>query len=95
MDLIERMAYRWQRTTQQRLYEQQASMAVLKEQEELASRERMAPLMEAERIRQEALALARESRRKQDRQLYLLAVAGVLVIFIIVVVALLATSGGG
>lgn len=95
MDLIERMALRWQRTTQQRLQEQQVSMAALKEQEELASQERMAPLMEAERIRQEALALARESRRRQDRQLYLLAVAGIVVILIIVVVALLATSGRG
>jgi hypothetical protein len=93
LDIIEQMARRWQKTTQQRLYDQMGSMATLKEEEERASRDRMAALLEAERVRQEALTLARESQRVRERQMYALIVAVVVVFVIIVLVTLLLTVG--
>jgi hypothetical protein len=92
--LIERMAHRWQKTTQQRLYERQSAMLALKEREEKASQERMATLVEAERKRQEALAQARELQRQRDRQLYQFAGVAIIVFVAIVVLVLLLTSGG-
>lgn len=94
LDIIDQMARRWQKTTQQRLYDQMESMASLKDEEERASQDRMASLMEAERIRQEALALARASQRQRDRQMYNLVVAGIIGFVIIVVLVLVLTSGG-
>jgi len=94
LDLIEQMVHRWQQTTEQRLHDRQAAMASLKEREERASQERMAALMEAERIRQEALALTRESQRKRERQMYVLAGVAILVFLILVVLTLLLTFGG-
>jgi hypothetical protein len=94
MDLIERMARRWQQTTQQRLYEQRAGMIALKEQEEQASQERMAALMEAERIRQEAMALARASQRERDRQMYVVTGVAIAVLIFVVVLVLLLAPGG-
>ena len=89
LDLIEQMARRWQLTTQHRLQEWKGEIAQVKAGEEKASEERMAMLMEAERIRQEALALARATQRKRDQQLYgwlVIAVAAflVLVVFFLV-----------
>jgi hypothetical protein len=92
--LIERMSRRWKQSTQQWLYEQRESMAALKEVEERASQQRMAALMEAERIRQEAIALARESQHQRDRQLYTMLGVAVVIFVIIVVLALTLTSGG-
>ncbi len=94
LDLVERMARRWQQTTQQRLYDQMADMASLKEAEEKASLERMSAFMEAERIRQEALALARESQRHRDGQIYLLVVGAIVVFIIVVLLTFLLTSSG-
>jgi ribosomal protein S27AE len=94
LDLIERMTRRWKQSTQEWLYGQRESMGALKEAEERASQERMAALMEAERKRQEAIALAQESQRQRDRQLYAVMGAALVVFVIIVVLALLLTSGG-
>jgi predicted amidophosphoribosyltransferase len=95
LDLIEEMARRWQKGTQQRLYEHQAGMAALKEKEEQASQERMAALLEAERIRQEAIALAQESQRQRDQQMYVMAVVGLLVLVIIVIMFVVFMAVGG
>jgi uncharacterized membrane protein YvbJ len=84
LDLIEQMARRWQLTTQNRLQERRGEIAQVKAEEEKASEGRMATLMEAERIRQEALALARATQRKRDRQMYLLLAALVAIIAIII-----------
>ena len=70
LDLIDQMTRRWKLTTQERLAERRSTMSTLKEQEERASQERMATLLEAERIRQEALALARSSQHERDRRIY-------------------------
>jgi hypothetical protein len=94
LDLVERMAQRWQKTTQQRLYERQAAMISLKEGEERASQARMAELMEAERKRQEALAEARALQRQRDRQLYVLAGVSIVLVVVIIVMLLLLTPGG-
>jgi uncharacterized membrane protein YvbJ len=94
LDMIDQMARRWQKTTEQRLYEQKAAMISLKEQEERASQERMAILMEAERHRQEALALARESQSQRERQLYIGIGALILVFIVIMALALLLTASG-
>ena len=95
LDLIEQVTRRWQRTVQQRLYDRQAEMISLKEREERASQERMASLMEAERIRQEALVLARESQRQRDRQVYLVIGIAFLAFFLVAVAVLLLSSLGG
>jgi hypothetical protein len=95
MELIERMAHRWQRSTRQRLEERRAGMADLKDLEERASAERMSVLMEAERVRQEALALSRASQQERDRQVYMLIGVAAVVFVILVVLVLLLTSGGG
>jgi hypothetical protein len=94
LDLIEQMTRRWQLTTQQRLYDQMAGMASLKEEEVRASQERMAAFQEAERIRQEALALSRATRLKQDRQIFRWVVAGIVAFIFLVVVVMLLTAGG-
>ncbi len=94
LDLIERMTQRWKQSTQQWLYEQRESMAALKETEEQASQQRMAALMEAEQLRQEAIALARESQHQRDRQLYTVMGVAIAIFVVIVVLALLLTSGG-
>jgi hypothetical protein len=94
LDLIEQVTRRWQRTVQQRLYDRQAEMISLKEREERASQERMASLMEAERIRQEALVLARESQRQRDRQVYFV-IGVVFLVFVLVAVAVLLLSSSG
>jgi hypothetical protein len=88
------MVRRWQKTTQQQLYERQAAMPSLKEQEERASQERMAAFVEIERRRQEALAQARESRRQRDRQLFLVAGLAAVLLVVIAILALLLASGG-
>jgi hypothetical protein len=94
LDIIDQMARRWQKTTQQRLYDQMESMASLKDEQERASQDRMASFVEAERIRQEALALARASQRERDRQMYNVVVASVIAFVIIIVLVLVFTSGG-
>jgi ribosomal protein S27AE len=94
LDMIERMTHRWKQSTQQWLYEQREGMAALKEAEEQASQQRMAALMEAERIRQEAIALARESQQQRDRQLFTVMGVVIAIFAIVVVLALLLTSGG-
>jgi len=86
LDLIEQMARRWQMTTQHRLQEWKGEIAQVKAAEEKASEGRMAVLMEAERIRQEALALARATQRSRDRQMYvwlLIVVAAFIVIAVL------------
>lgn len=70
-------------------------MADLKDLEERASAERMSVLMEAERVRQEALALSRASQQERDRQVYMLIGVAAVVFVILVVLVLLLTSGGG
>lgn len=94
MELIERMTDRWQRSARQRLEERRAGMNDLKDLEERASAERMSVLMEAERVRQEALALSRASQQERDRQVYLL-VGAFVVVFVVLVVVLLILSAGG
>jgi len=90
LDLIEQIARRWQLTTQYRLQEWKGEVAQVKAQEQLASEERMATLMEAERIRQEALALARAAQHKRDQQIYvwLAVIVAVFVIFVAVLLIL-------
>lgn len=95
LDLIQHMAERWQHSTEERLEEQRAGAAQLKAMEEQASQERMAAFLEAERIRQEALALARESRRERDRQVYLFVAVAIIVFVIFVVLTLLLAGRGG
>jgi hypothetical protein len=95
LDLIEQMTRRWQLTTQQRLYDQMAEMAALKEEQVRASEERMAAFLEAERIRQDALALARATRLEQDRQIFRWVVAGAVVFIIVVLVVLFFAARGG
>ena len=95
LDLIEHMARRWQLTTQQRLDKQRASMTVLKAEEERASQERMAALMEADRIRQEAIALAQAAQRERDRRLYTATVVGLAVFITLVILIVLWTSARG
>jgi uncharacterized membrane protein YvbJ len=95
LDLIDQMARRWQLSTEERLAERRASIASLKEDEERASQERMAVLLEAERIRQEALALARETQRKKDQQMYRATAIAIGVFLLIVVIVLLLTMGQG
>lgn len=94
LDLIERLASRWQQTTQERLYERRTAVAELKEQEERASQARMAGLMDVERRRQEALARARVERRERDRQVYTLVVVAFVIFVVVVLVTLLLTAGG-
>ncbi|MGD2206204.1 MAG: hypothetical protein PVH17_05445, partial [Anaerolineae bacterium] len=95
MDLIDEIAHRWQQTTQRRLSEQRAAARVLKAQEAQASQERMATLLKAERMRQEALTLARASQRERDRRLYVLMGVAVVIFVCVLVVALLLGFGGG
>jgi ribosomal protein S27AE len=95
LDLIDQMARRWQLSTEERLAERQASVASLKEDEERASQGRMAALLEAERIRQEALALARETQRKRDQQMYRVTAIAIGVFLLIIVVMLLLMIGRG
>ncbi len=92
LTLIEQVVHRWQQSSRQWLRERAASIAVLKEQEEQASQERMAALLEAERIRQEALALARESQQKRDRQMIQLLGVAILVFLIVAVLTLVLTA---
>jgi ribosomal protein S27AE len=94
LDLIEQMARRWQLTTQQRLQEWKGEVAQVKAVEEKASEQRMASLLEAERIRQEALALARATQRKRDRQLYVWLIILVAVFVVIAVFFLVLSSIG-
>jgi hypothetical protein len=94
LDLIEHMARRWQQTTEQRLFERRTAIHNLREEEERASEQRMADLLEAERLRQEAMALAQESQQRRDRQIYVLAAVAV-AIFVLLIMALLLTSGRG
>jgi uncharacterized membrane protein YvbJ len=95
MELIERIADRWQQSARQRLEERRAGMNDLKVLEEQASTERMSVLMEAERVRQEALALARASQKERDRQVYMLVGVAVVVFVILVIVVLLLSVGAG
>ncbi len=94
MGLIERMTDRWQRSARQRLEQRRAGMNDLKDLEERASAERMSVLMEAERVRQEALALSRASQQERDRQVYMLVGAAVVVFVVLVVVVLILSAGG-
>lgn len=95
LDLIEQIARRWQKTTQDRLYAQMEGMAALKAEEERASQERMAKFMDAERARQEALAQARASQRERDRQMYWLVVGAIAVFIFIVALTLLVMTVTG
>ncbi len=92
LDLIERMARRWQKTTQERLYERRNAIAALKEGEERASRERMGEFLAAEQARQAALAQARAAQRERDRRLYLVLSVAVLVFLCIMGLTFLLTS---
>lgn len=94
LDLIERLASRWQRTTQDRLYERQTAVAALKEQEERASQARMAQLMDVEQRRQEALARAKARQRERDRQIYTWMIVAFVVFVVVVLVIILLTAGG-
>ncbi len=89
LDLIEQMARRWQVTTQSRLQDWQGEVAQVKAEAEKASEERMAALMEAEQLRQEALALARATQRNRDQQIYTWLVIILGVFLIIVVLSLI------
>ena len=91
LDLIEQMARRWQLTTQTRLQEWKDEVGQVKAEEAKASEGRMATLMEAERVRQEALALARATQRKRDQQIYLWLVI-VVAVFIVIAVFFLVLS---
>jgi uncharacterized membrane protein YvbJ len=91
LDLVEQMVQRWEQTTQQRLQDWKQKVAQVKAVEEKASEERMAPLVEAERIRQEALTLARATQRKRDRQMYVLVAVGI-ALFVVIVLCLLLVS---
>jgi maltodextrin utilization protein YvdJ len=93
LDLIEQLARRWQKTTQQQLRERQAAMVSLKEEQERASQTRMAGFLEAERTRQEALTRAREAQWQRDRQIYVLISVAVFAFVVIVVVMLLLAAG--
>lgn len=95
LDLIEQMTRRWKETTQERLYAQRAAMLSLKEQEERASQQRMAALLEAERLRQEALAQARAAQRQRERQLYVWAGVAIFVFVVVLLLMLLLTAGRG
>jgi len=94
LDLIEHLAERWKTTTQQRLYEQQAGMAALKDREEQASVRRMAGMMEEERLRLEAIAQAEAGQRRKDRQMLAL-MAGVLIFFAILAMVAIVLSATG
>lgn len=89
LDLIEQMARRWQLTTQHRLQEWKEGVAQVKVDEAKASEERMAILMEAERVRQEALLLARAAQQKRDRQMYMWLVIIVAALVVIVLLSLI------
>lgn len=95
LDLVERLAQRWQQSTQERLYERQGAMAALKEREERASQARMAELLDAERRRQEALARANTLQQERDRRMYALVIAAFVVFVVVVLVAILLTIAGG
>jgi len=70
-------------------------MVSLKEREERASQERMASLLEAERLRQEALAVARDSQRQRDRQVYLVIGVAFLAFVVVAAAVLLLSCFGG
>jgi uncharacterized membrane protein YvbJ len=95
LDLIEQMARRWQKTTQERLYERMTAMSSLKEREARASQARMAPLLEAEQRRQEALAVAQAAQRQRDRQLLTWGAVMILVFVVFVVIVAVLTLPGG
>jgi len=92
LGLVERLARRWQQTTQQRLYERQASMGPLKEQEEWASQGRMASIMHLERL--EPLGLGPTARGHGDRRLLRILAVVAALLFVAFIVALLVTVGG-
>ena len=92
LDLVERLARRWQQTTQDQIYERQAAALALKEQEERASQARMAGLMDAERRRQEAVVSARAEQQQRDRQMYTLVVVAVAIFVVIVLITVLLTG---
>jgi hypothetical protein len=94
MDVIERIARRWQQTTQQRLDERRAGMAALKDREERASQQRLAEFLELERQRQEALAQARQAQRQREQQIYRWLAVAVVVLVVVVIVAILLSAGG-
>jgi hypothetical protein len=94
LDLIDQMARRWQQSTQEWLHERQAVMASLKEEEERASQERLAALVEIERQRQQALAQARAMQKEQERRLYtILAVVAAVFVLIVIVMILVSLIG--
>jgi len=95
MDVIEQMVRRWQQSTRERLEAWQSSVGRLKAEEEEASRRRMAALMEAESIRQRALAVAEETRRRRDRQTYIVMSVVVAIFVLVVAVLLLLGFGSG
>ena len=94
LDLIEKMARRWQLTTQHRLEERKGEIAQVKAAEEEASEGRMAALMEAERVRQDALAQARSNERKRDQQIYMwLVIIGAAFVLLVVLLMILSWIG--
>jgi uncharacterized membrane protein YvbJ len=95
LDLIEQIARRWQKTTQQRLEERRVGMAALKDREEHASQQRLAEFLELERQRQEALAQARRLQRQREQQIYRWLAIGVGAFIFVIIVALLISAGGG
>jgi uncharacterized membrane protein YvbJ len=95
LDVIERIARRWQETTQQPLEDHRAGVAAVKDREERASQERLAEFLEIERRRQEALAQARQVQRKQEQQIWWWVGAALFVALVVVILALLLSGGGG
>ena len=92
LDVVERMAQRWQKTTQDRLAERRASVAALKEGEERASQQRMATMMEAERQRLEVVARAEAEQRERDRRVYTALMVGVAVVVAVAAIVWLVMS---
>ncbi|MBN1657819.1 MAG: zinc ribbon domain-containing protein [Anaerolineae bacterium] len=92
LDMVERMAQRWQKTTQDRLAERRATVGALKESEERASQQRMAAMMEAERQRLEALAHAEAQQQERDRRVYIALSVAIVVLLAVTAMVLLIMS---
>jgi uncharacterized membrane protein YvbJ len=93
LDLIEEMTQRWQRSTADRLQQRRTGIPQIQEAEARASQQRMASLLEEERLRQQDLALAQKAQRERERQLWVLMAVAIAVFLIIIVLSILLTSG--
>jgi len=94
LDVIDQVVRRLRMTTAERLEQQRAVIGSLKEQEERASQQRMALMLQEERLWQQALAEAQEARRQRDRQIFTLLGVAVAIFVVLVTVLLLVTSLG-